>query len=439
MDSDLPEVDSVKQNRIVVHVQGFKSLYDQTSIEIRPLTVLAGQNSSGKSSIMQPLLLMKQTLDPDRYSQSEGDLRLSGALLNYSLPDNFLSRIPEREPADMLNIGFTHPNPSLGLCLWLRFERADAHSGKLVLTEMRFSDNAAGIRTIHPRMSADEIIELFGVLKETVDLRIEADRCFLTATAKPRDATGWHIRPYIPPIELWIEPWIRRILYVRGNRRDVGRYPILVQERDPFPGTFDEFTASVVAAWHESNDPRTGDLTKQLRSLELASDYRVQRIDGMYISIQIARMPKGEDPFYDNLYDVGIGVRAVLPVLVALLFAERGRAVYLEHPELHLHPKAQWNLAKCLADAAKRGVQVIVETHSDLLLLGIQTLVAKGELSPDLVKLHWFKREDDGRTAVDSRDLDKRGRFGDWPEDFGEVTMKAQRTYLDAQRTHRDR
>jgi len=40
---------------------------------------------------------------------------------------------------------------------------------------------------------------------------------------------------------------------------------------------------------------------------------------------------------------------------------------------------------------------------------------------------------------VDSRDLDKRGRFGDWPEDFGEVTMKAQRTYLDAQRTHRDR
>ncbi|MFP4415068.1 AAA family ATPase, partial [Coleofasciculus sp.] len=46
-----------------ISVQGFKSLYDECSIEIRPLTILAGANSSGKSSIMQPLLLMKQTLE----------------------------------------------------------------------------------------------------------------------------------------------------------------------------------------------------------------------------------------------------------------------------------------------------------------------------------------------------------------------------------------
>ena len=72
------------------------------------------------------------------------------------------------------------------------------------------------------------------------------------------------------------------------------------------------------------------------------------------------------------------------------------------------------------------------ETHSSLLLLGIQTLVAEGKLSPDLVKLHWFKRDNRGATKVMPADLDKAGAFGDWPEDFGDVELKAQSRFLDA-------
>ena len=73
-----------------------------------------------------------------------------------------------------------------------------------------------------------------------------------------------------------------------------------------------------------------------------------------------------------------------------------------------------------------------METHSSLLLLGVQTLVAEGELEPDKIKLHWFQRDGDGRTQVRSADLDEAGRFGDWPEDFDDVTLQAQKEYLDA-------
>ena len=69
-----------------------------------------------------------------------------------------------------------------------------------------------------------------------------------------------------------------------------------------------------------------------------------------------------------------------LPVLVALLAANDSELVYLEEPEIHLHPRAQAKLADILANAAKRGVRVVAETHSTLLLTAIQTLVAKGEL-----------------------------------------------------------
>jgi predicted ATPase len=89
-------------------------------------------------------------------------------------------------------------------------------------------------------------------------------------------------------------------------------------------------------------------------------------------------------------------------------------------------------MAEVLADAAKRGVRVVVETHSDLLLLGIQTLVAEGYLAPELVKLHWFNRHNDGTTEIRSADSNEAGAFVDWPEDFGVVALEAKSRYLDA-------
>lgn len=89
-------------------------------------------------------------------------------------------------------------------------------------------------------------------------------------------------------------------------------------------------------------------------------------------------------------------------------------------------------MAQVLADAAIRGVRVVAETHSSLLLLGVQTLVAEGKLSPELVKLHWFTRGEDGATTIKSEDLDETGAFGEWPEDFDDVTLNAQSRYMDA-------
>ena len=140
----------------------------------------------------------------------------------------------------------------------------------------------------------------------------------------------------------------------------------------------------------------------------------------------------GDEADMVNIADVGFGVSQVLPVLVAVIVAEPGQLVYLEQPELHLHPRAQVALARVLADAAKRGVRLVAETHSSLLLLGVQTLVAEGDLPPELVKLHWFTRREDGITEVASADLDDAGAYGEWPEDFDDVDLKTQSRYIKA-------
>ncbi len=90
-------------------------------------------------------------------------------------------------------------------------------------------------------------------------------------------------------------------------------------------------------------------------------------------------------------------------------------------------------MARLLANAANRGVRVVAETHSSLLLLGVQSLVAEGVLAPDKVKLHWFRRnEKDGATEIRSADLDRSGAYGDWPEDFVTTEMAEQRRYAQA-------
>ena len=107
--------------------------------------------------------------------------------------------------------------------------------------------------------------------------------------------------------------------------------------------------------------------------------------------------------------------------------------VYLEQPEIHLHPRAQRQMARILANAAKRGVIVVAETHSALIVREIQTLVANGKLESKLVKLHWFTRNaTDGTTKVTSADLDRNGAYGSWPEDFDDVALGSEKDYLDA-------
>src|SRR5437667_7373510 len=83
-------------------VAGFKSISDEQRIEIRPLTVLAGANSSGKSSMMQPLLLLKQTLEA---SFDPGPLWLHGPNATFTAAEQLLSRIGRRHSTDSFQVG----------------------------------------------------------------------------------------------------------------------------------------------------------------------------------------------------------------------------------------------------------------------------------------------------------------------------------------------
>jgi predicted ATPase len=185
----------------------------------------------------------------------------------------------------------------------------------------------------------------------------------------------------------------------------------------------------LILSWQKDQGTTDNQLNHDLQAVGIALSVFAHRIGDAFIDLRVGIVEHRDD----SIADVGFGVSQVLPVLVALRAAQPGRLVYLEEPEIHLHPRAQAKLADILAGAAERGVRVVVETHSTLLLTAIQTLVRRGDLKPGLVKLHWFERDPKtGITEVSSTGLDKNGAFGDWPEDFDEVILAAEREYLDA-------
>lgn len=233
------------------------------------------------------------------------------------------------------------------------------------------------------------------------------------------------------------EHTLAAIIHVPGERGNRERtYPVAAIG-PAFPGTFENYFASVIAHWQtEESQKRLDDLNRQLTKIGLNSYVSASRVTEVAIELRVARLlhPNGKKRNdLVNIADVGSGVSQTLPVLVALLVASPSQAVYIEEPEIHSHPRAQVQMAGVLSEAAQRGVRVIAETHSSLLLRAVQTLVAKGELDPKLVKLHWFTRnEKDGATEVRSADLDENGAFGDWPIDFDEVELRSEGDYLDA-------
>jgi len=119
---------------------------------------------------------------------------------------------------------------------------------------------------------------------------------------------------------------------------------------------------------------------------------------------------------------VGYGITHVLPLLVAGVRAAPGRILVVENPEVHLHPAGQAAIGVFLARVAARGVTVVVETHSDHVLNGVRRAVRDGVVMPDEVALHFFRERSVARreasAQIVSPRLDAEGNIDHWPRGF---------------------
>jgi predicted ATPase len=352
-----------------IFLRNFKC-FESQRVDIRNLTLLAGLNGMGKSSVLQALLLLRQSyldgLLPDT------GLELNGSLVKMGTAKDVLY---EDAQNDEFEIGIN----------W-----GDGTAAKLVINYDRESDVLKIDPTTLDRdtFSKEPFTDGFHYL--------QAERLGPRLT---NAVSEYQVREH-RQIGTAGE-YAQHFLYVYG-----GQTVSEIMMLHPKAGSDDLRTQ--VQSWLHEISPGTE------VHLEMHAEMDLVNLRYSFVT--------GEQR--SNRYrstSVGFGITYVLPVLVALLSATPGCIILVENPEAHLHPRGQVRLGELLARAGSVGIQVIVETHSDHILNGVRLAVHSGIIKPEFVTLHYFSRvEEMGRihSNVESPAIDKDGRIDRWPDGF---------------------
>lgn len=352
-----------------ITMKNFKCFQDQT-IRISPLTLLSGINSSGKSTVIQSLLLLRQSYNERLLDKG---LSLNGEYVDVGTGKDVLFE-RANEPEE-ITIGIEVD----GLMQHLWVFDYTSHVNFLPLEAAIEIPKVSLFTDQFEYLSAERIGPRSTYLKST----------FMVAEHEHLGKMGEYTQHYLH-------------LY--------GRKPILNtrvcldewQERD---------LLSLVQKWLNSISPGVRIET---------SEYAYTDLVGMQY--------KYADKEVSNPYrpaNVGFGVSFILPVVVALLKAREGDLLIIENPEAHLHPKGQRMMGELMSRAVSGGVQVLTETHSDHILNGVRLSVRKGILEPTQVALHYLSKSDVGEHQLQTPIIKNDGRLDYWPDGFFDEWDKA--------------
>ncbi|MCA9076580.1 MAG: DUF3696 domain-containing protein [Planctomycetaceae bacterium] len=153
---------------------------------------------------------------------------------------------------------------------------------------------------------------------------------------------------------------------------------------------------------------------KELGLIHSFSVKRISRNSNLY-EVRVRKQATSSEVL---ITDVGFGVSQILPVIVLCYYVPEGSTIILEQPEIHLHPLVQSGLADVFIDAIKvRGIQILLESHSEHLLRRLQRRIAEEKLDRDSIALY-FCDTDHGHSQLSELDVDMFGNITNWPTDF---------------------
>lgn len=412
-------------------LDNFKIWRTTGPIRLAPITLLLGTNSSGKSSLIQSLLLIRQTVQSD---DPNVDLNLGSPDTSDSVTLGQFQDVLCRHgnaspniPANQFGIEFRwaesseSPDSSLFSAHYRKGDGGSAELDKLGLTKN--AQQGFSVTRIKTGIYKLWLATARNALGQSADYRPERSFAFTASTLNKLGKRAEAIAGLGP--ELLDE--LGKVIYLgpvrRLAQRDylwTGQMPVCMG--DDGSEAIDALIASGIAREKAKKRKKPklpeAELFDQtihwLKAMNLADGLAVKRLRSSdRYELQIINYGEAS-----NIKDVGVGVSQVLPVIVAALFAQPGHIVIVEEPESHLHPLAQSQLAELFVKVSnERGVQFIVETHSEHLLTRLQRHVAEQKIQPESLAMYFVKRERNA-AKLEPLQLDEYGEISNWPESF---------------------
>jgi energy-coupling factor transporter ATP-binding protein EcfA2 len=411
-------------------LENFKIWRSTGPTPLAPITLLLGTNSSGKSSLIQSLLLIRQTVKGDDPSL---DLNLGNPDAGDTVTLGQFSDVLCRHAAatetladNQFGIEFRWNQLGAGSdSTMFSAQYGKGPGGSAELRQLRIGADGQGfiVQRRKPGIYRLSLGSKARFVRQGAEYRPERSFAFSASTLNKLGEAGDAIRLVGPSL---LE-MLNRIIHLGPvrllARRDyvwTGRMPAHIG--DDGARAVDVLIASGVA--HQAATKRKAtlpadahlfrDAIEWLKAMNLAEGLAVRALGGSS-RYELMVLHNGEAI---NLKDVGVGVSQVIPVIVAALFAQPGHIVIVEEPESHLHPLAQAKLAELFAGiSTARGVQFIVETHSEHLFRRMQTLIARQDVKPGQAAMYFVERE--GPAAkLRALTIDDYGRVTNWPDQF---------------------
>lgn len=456
-----------------LRIKNFKSWKDTGLVRLAPLTVIFGANSAGKSSLGHLLLALKQTaLSADRKrALNLGDTTtlidlgtFEDCLHNHNLKSELLFGLrwdlPQSlEVRDPLQKARRYKGDSLSFVAGLTADQRTAQPHTTMLNYWLFDKGRESLEVQVERDQAGE----FSISAQPLKLvkapgrpwPIEEPEKFYRLSE--RSIARFQNAGFLTDFALATETMLRSIFYLGPLRQPPQRIYSWSGDTPEDVGQDGRYTvAAILAAQAEGRRLNKGHkqplsdfatfIAECMKTLGVIDSFSVRPVaEGRReYEVLVRTAPKGAEV---KITDVGFGVSQVLPALVQAFYCPPGSTVWMEQPEIHLHPQVQAELADVFIAAINaresgkpRNAQLIVESHSEHFLNRLQRRIAEGAVAQDQVAIY-FARRAGASTELESLRLNKYGDIENWPENFfgDEMADLTARTVAAAERRRQEK
>lgn len=367
------------------NIQNFKCFIDQ-DIEFRKLTILAGANSVGKSTVIQSLLLAKMSLRTEK---------------NIELNDVY-----------RLNLGNTQ-----------EVLNRDANENFIKLKLENFFSLSDYIK-IQIFLEVPKSIDSYHLIVQSIEL--------------PEQYKNRNVKITNPP-------HFSNLYYLNAERIGPRLSSQISTQEYLHVGYSGEFTMQVLEKIAEDKidkEKAFDEIDKDLRyrtQVQLWMNFIIPGVEvnipKLYEKVRTLEMTFGQS----SPTNVGFGISYVLPIVLNGLLAEKNSLFIVENPEAHLHPFGQSRIGQFLAKISASGVQVVIETHSEHVINGIRIASIEGIISNEEVLINFFSKEEGNKQPkIEKIEINQMGDLTKFPFGFFDQSIHDTTTIIKARRAKKN-
>ncbi|NLV32665.1 MAG: DUF3696 domain-containing protein [Acidobacteria bacterium] len=445
-----------------LRIQNFKGWKDTGTIRMASISLFFGANSSGKSSIGQFLMMLKQTAEsPDRKAVFYPGGKNSAVQLG-----SYQEMVFHRDPKNKITFDYRWSLPEIlkfkdpltgqtfsgdNLSFHAEVGLGDKDQYTLALDQLKYEllEKDESRLSIGMERKSDVKSE-YKVEATNYTLKRKQGRVWYPGAPVrfygfPDEVVAYHQNAdFVQEFNLRHEKLYRSLCYLGPLRTKAERlYSWTGMEPESVGYAGENTVAAILAArtrkislrYKRPAKPFEEIIALKLKEMGLIEEFKVNPISEQRQEYEVKVRTKGSRDWVD-LPDVGFGISQVLPVLVQCFYAPSGSIILMEQPEIHLHPNAQSALADVMIDVinsredgADRNIQLVIETHSEHFLRRLQRRIAEDAVPQEKVSAY-FANITKTPATLEPLKIDIFGNIQNWPENFfgdemGDITEQA--------------